>query len=121
MSLCFPFFCDSRFNRYAFERKNPYALLTNLLYSSAWFGVMPVESGICLSGWYIHAIFQEFVFTSCSVASPLILRIPRKSLLVSPTPSILFLLGGIGAALTSGVVDGIALYLAGGAGANVGG
>ena len=53
--------------------------------------------------------------------SPLILRIPRKSLLVSPTPSILFLLGGIGAALTSGVVDGIALYLAGGVGANGGG
>ena len=33
------------FDRYAFERKNSYTLLTSLKYSSAWFGDMPVEAG----------------------------------------------------------------------------
>ena len=38
----------SCFDRYAFERKNSYALLTKLKYSSAWFGDMPVEAEQCL-------------------------------------------------------------------------
>ena len=50
------------------------------------------------------------------------MRITRESFLVLPTPSILHaLLGGLGAALVSGVVDGIAPALAGGVGANGGG
>ena len=78
---------------------------------------MPVEAGRCLSEWYIRAIFQYFVFTSRSIASPLRLRIPRESLLVSPTLSILYaLLGGICAALAGGVFYGIDLALAGGVG-----
>ena len=46
------------------------------------------------------------------------LRIPRDSFLAFPTPSTLYALsGGLGAALSGGVVDGVALYLAGGVGA----
>ena len=41
----FPSFGASFFNRYAFKHKKPYALLTNLKYSSAWFGDIPVEDG----------------------------------------------------------------------------
>ena len=55
----FSFFFASCFNRSVFKRKNLYALLTSLKYSSAWFGGMPVESGRCLSRWYIHAIFDN--------------------------------------------------------------
>ena len=54
----------------------------------------------------------------------MILRIPRYYFLVSPTLSTLYaLLGGIGADLSSGVVDGVApaLVLAGGVGASGGG
>ena len=43
------------------------------------------------------------------------LRIPRDSFLVFPTPSILYaLLGGLGAALAGGVVDGVALAISDG-------
>ena len=48
------------------------------------------------------------------------LRITRESFLFSPTPSTFYaLLGGLGASLVGGVVDGIALNLAlvGGVGA----
>ena len=56
------------------------------------------------------------------VASPLKFRILIESFLVFPTPSIFYdLLGGLDSALTSGVVDGIALPLAGGVGAGGGG
>ena len=41
--------------------------------------------------------------------------IPRESFLVFPTPPIFYaLLGGIGAALAGGIVDCVALALAGG-------
>ena len=50
------------------------------------------------------------------------LRIPRDSFLVFTTPSTLYaLLGGVGAALVVGVVDGVALSLDGGIGAGDGG
>ena len=50
------------------------------------------------------------------------MRIPRDSFLVFPTPSTLHaLLRGVGAALAGGVVDGVALDLAGGVGAGDGG
>ena len=58
MSLCFPFFGASCFNRYAFECKNSYALLTSLKYSSNWFGDMLVEARRYLSGWYIFENFR---------------------------------------------------------------
>ena len=48
----------SCFDRYGYEPKNSNALLTNIKYSSAWFGDMPVEAGRCLSGWYIRDIFR---------------------------------------------------------------
>ena len=52
----------------------------------------------------------------------MILRIPIESFLVSPIPSTLYaLLGGIGAALVSGVVDGVALVLSVRVGAGDGG
>ena len=44
------FFVVSCFDRYAFERKTSYALLTNLKYSSDWFVDFVVEAGRCLSG-----------------------------------------------------------------------
>ena len=56
--------------------------------------------------------------------SALRLRIPRESFLVFPTPSLLYaLIGGLGAALSGGVVDGItlAIALSGGVGAGGGG
>ena len=49
------------------------------------------------------------------------MRIPRESFFVFPTPSTLYaLLGGVGAALAGGVVDGVALDLASGVGASDG-
>ena len=52
----------------------------------------------------------------------MILRIPRDSFLVLPTPSTFYaFLRGLGADLASGVVDGVALILAGGVGAGDGG
>ena len=55
---------------------------------------------------YLDGMFVLFFdITSCSVASPLRLRISRESLLVPPTASILYaLLGGIGADLAGGGV-----------------
>ena len=50
------------------------------------------------------------------------LSISRESLLIFPTSSKLYaLLGGLGADLTVGVVDGVTLSLAGGFGAGGGG
>ena len=45
------------------------------------------------------------------------LRIPRESFLIFPTPSTLYaILGGIGASLASGVVDGFSPALSDGVG-----
>ena len=50
------------------------------------------------------------------------LRIPSESFLILPTPPTLYdILGGIGAALAGGIVDGVALALSGGVGAGDGG
>ena len=46
------------------------------------------------------------------------LRIPREYFLVFPTPSILYaLLGGVGADISGGVVNGVSFALAGEVGA----
>ena len=66
--------------------------------------------------------FLTIGFTYRLVTSSLILKIPRESFLVFPTPSILYsLLRGIGADLSNGDVDVIVLALAGGVGAGGGG
>ena len=96
MILCFPFFGASFFNGYAFKREIFHALLTSLKYSSPWFGDILVESGRCLYGWYIHAIFRSFDFTYCSVAFPMILRIPRDTFPIFLTLSTLYALLGEG-------------------------
>ena len=55
----FSLFCASCFNCYAFKRKIAYELLTSLKYSLDWFGDILVESGRCLSWWYIHTIYDN--------------------------------------------------------------
>ena len=102
--------------------KNAYTLLISLRYSSAWFGDMPVESGCCLSGWYIlcNSVMIYFYLSFSHVANGIedyqrVLRITRESLLVFPTSSTLYTLcGGLGSALGGGVVGVVALALSGG-------
>ena len=49
-------FFPSYLNRYSFVHKHIYSWLTNLKYSSAWLGDMPVEAGQCLSRCYLREI-----------------------------------------------------------------
>ena len=59
LSLCFPFFGASCFDRYSLKRKILYTLVSSLKYPSDWFGDMPVKAVRFLSRWYIHAIFGQ--------------------------------------------------------------
>ena len=54
----FSLFLLHTFERYVFMHTNFYAFLTNLRYSSAWFGDIMVEARRCLSGWYIRTILR---------------------------------------------------------------
>ena len=65
----FSLFCASCFNHYTFKRKNSYALLTSLKYSSAWFGDMRIKYVQCLSVWYIRAISDNSFFGGSAAES----------------------------------------------------